>query len=226
MSTSTPPGQYKAKQSWQSPEKAAAYRVSRDPSKFTRYDREEKIIKSWLADLPAQALVLDVPCGTGRFIPLLTSKGFRYTGADFSRAMIQEAKQMAGERPTVGFTNADVEFLPFRSQAVDCVIIWRFLHHIGNPATRQAILREAARIARRKVLVSFHHPISFTHWRKLVQQAVLGGEPRGHAVSHWQLQKEGEVVGLRLVETRGFRKYVSVNWFACFEKTGKTPATS
>jgi ubiquinone/menaquinone biosynthesis C-methylase UbiE len=218
VSTSTPPGQYKAKQSWQSPEMAAAYRLSRDPSRFTRYDREEKIIKSWLADLPAQALVLDVPCGTGRFIPLLTSKGFRYTGADFSRAMIQEAKKTAGERPTVGFANADVEFLPFRDQAVDCVIIWRFLHHIGNSATRQAMLREAARVSRRKVLVSFHHPISFTHWRKLLQQAVLGGEPRGHAVSHWQLQREGEAAGLRLAETKGFRKYVSVNWFACFEK--------
>jgi ubiquinone/menaquinone biosynthesis C-methylase UbiE len=226
VSTSTSPGQYKAKQSWQSPEKAAAYRVSRDPSQFTRYDREEKIIKEWLVGLPAQALVLDVPCGTGRFIPLLISKGFRYTGADFSRAMIQEAKQTAGERPTVGFTNADVEFLPFRSQAVDCVIIWRFLHHIGNAATRQAILREAARVARHKVLVSFHHPISFTHWRKLVQQAVLGGEPRGHAVSHWQLQKEGEAAGLRLIETKGFRKYVSVNWFAYFEKSGRAPATS
>ncbi len=220
MSTSSPPGQYKAKQSWQSPEKAAAYRISRDPSQFTRYDREERIIKSWLADLPAQALVLDVPCGTGRFIPLLTAKGFRYTGADFSRAMIQEAKQMAGERRTVGFTNADVEFLPFRDRVVDCVIIWRFLHHIGNAATRQAILREAARVTRRKVLVSFHHPISFTHWRKQLQQMVLGGEPRGHAVSHWQLQKEGQASGLRLVETKGFRKYVSVNWFACFEKPG------
>ena len=222
MSTSIPPGQYKAKQSWQSPEMAAAYRLSRDPSRFTRYDLEEKIIKSWLADLPAQALVLDVPCGTGRFIPLLTSKGYRYAGADFSRAMIQEAKQTAGEKPTVGFTNADVEFLPFRDRAFDCVIMWRFLHHIGSATTRQAILREAARVTRRKVLVSFHHPISFTHWRKLVQQAVLGGGPRGHAVSHWQLQKEAEASGLRLVETRGFRKYVSVNWFACFEKPGAT----
>src|SRR5882724_10483785 len=66
VSTSTPSGQYKAKQGWQSPERAAAYRLSREPSRFTRYDREEKIIQGWLADLPAQASVLDAPCGTGR----------------------------------------------------------------------------------------------------------------------------------------------------------------
>ena len=59
----------------------------------------------------------------------------------------------------------------FADRAFDCVIMWRFLHHIGSATTRQAILREAARVTRRKVLVSFHHPISFTHWRKLVRTA-------------------------------------------------------
>src|SRR5713226_3594956 len=83
--------QYKAKQAWQSPEKASAYRVSRESKHYTRYHREERIVSEWLSDLPPQAWVLDVPCGSGRFIPLLTALGFQYVGADFSRAMILEA---------------------------------------------------------------------------------------------------------------------------------------
>ena len=218
MTSSVPSTQEKAKRTWQSPEKAAAYRVSRDPSKFPRYQRENEIVTDWVADLPAQAVVLDLPCGTGRFIPLLTGKGFRYVGGDFSQAMIQEARKTAGEKPTVGFVNADVEFIPFQDRSVDCVIIWRFLHHIDKASVRQAMIREAARVTRRKVLVSFYHPFSFTHWRQRFQQKFLGR--RGaNAVSHGQLQAEAAACGLRTVEMKGIRKYVSINWFACFEKS-------
>ena len=213
------PGQYKAKQTWQSPEKAAAYRVSRDPSRFMRYDREEKIVGGWLADLPAQALVLDAPCGTGRFIPLLTACGFRYVGADFSCAMIHEAKRTAGEKLTLGFVNADAQFLPFQSNSVDCVIIWRLLHHVGEARTRQAMLREAARVTRDRVLISFHHPLSFTFLRKFIQRKFFGRPQHGQEITHWRLKREAQSCGLRLIETNGFRKYVSVNWFAYLTKT-------
>ncbi len=209
--------QAKAKQTWQSPEKAADYRASRDPSRFKRYERENEVVTRWLADLGQGAWVLDLPCGTGRFIPLLDSKGFRYVGGDFSRAMIQEAMKTAGDKPTVGFVNADLEFIPFRDQSVDCVIIWRFLHHIDKDFVRQAMLREAARVSRYKVILSFYHPFSFTHWRQLFQQRFLGR--RGaNAVSHRKLQAEAAACGLRTVGMEGVRKYVSVNWFACFEK--------
>ena len=68
----------------------AAYRQSREPSQFTRYDHKETSVSGWLADLPAQ--VLDVPCGTGRFIPLLIGQGFHFAGAEFLLAMIWEAR--------------------------------------------------------------------------------------------------------------------------------------
>jgi SAM-dependent methyltransferase len=226
VSAPTQPGRYKAKDAWQSPEKAAAYRVSREPSQFARYEREQIFVRDNVADLPANALVVDVPCGTGRFIPFLTGRGFRYIGADFSTAMIKEAQQMPGERPPLGFLNADAERLPFRDASVDCVIIWRLLHHIGDPAIRQGMLREAARVTRNKVLVSFHHPVSFTHWRKVFQREILGRQLGGHAVSHWELRGEGEACGLRMVDVQGFRKYISINWFACFQKVSATRPTA
>src|ERR1043166_1688865 len=141
-------GQYKAKQAWQSAEKAAGYRLSREPSRFKRYEREEKIVTHWLTGLGKGSLVLDVPCGTGRFIPMLTGRGFRYIGADFSGAMIQEAKLMAGDKTVLGFFMADAEHLPIRENSVDCVIIWRLLHHIADASIRHAMLREAARVTR------------------------------------------------------------------------------
>jgi len=207
-----------AKQAWQSPGKAAAYRQSRDPMQSTRYNREDKIVSDWLADLPARAVVLDVPCGTGRFISLLGAGEFRYVGADFSLAMIKEARTMPGGRPSLGFVNADAELLPFRDNSVDCVIIWRFLHHIKDARVRQAILREAARVARSKVLASFYHSVSFTSLKRRVQRKIFCRKQSGGEITHWRLQREAEQCGLELVETKSFGKYRSINWFACLRK--------
>jgi ubiquinone/menaquinone biosynthesis C-methylase UbiE len=210
---------YAAKQSWQSTDRAAAYRASRAPTKYTRYHREDGIITGWLGELPRGATVLDCPCGTGRLLPVFARQGLRYVGADFSCAMIEEAQQAVGETAALGFVNADAERMPFRDNAVDCVVLWRFFHHLPSPDTREAILREAARVTRRQVLVSFYHPLSFTAARRSVERA-FGRKGYGQAVTHWRLKAEAEQCGLRVVEFRSYRKYVSINWFAHLCKAG------
>ena len=69
---------YHAKHAWQSPKEAAAYRQSREPGRFHRYHREEAIVREWLGDLPKGGLLLDIPCGTGRMIGLVTRSNLRY----------------------------------------------------------------------------------------------------------------------------------------------------
>lgn len=211
-------GQYRARQAWQTSENAEAYRKNRDPSCFHRYYIEEEIMASWLVDLPQGATVLDNPCGTGRFLPTLTGRGFRYIGGDISLSMIKEARLSENSQLVLGFVNADAEALPFRDNSVDCVVIWRFLHHVGDAAVRKTTIREAARVTRQKVLLSFYHPISFTFVRRFIRGKLFPARRQGGAVTHWQLKREAEDCGLRLDETRGFRKYISVNWFACLRK--------
>jgi ubiquinone/menaquinone biosynthesis C-methylase UbiE len=119
----------------------------------------------------------------------------------------------------LGFINAEAEQIPLADNSVDCVIVWRLLHHIREPRIRQAMLREAARVTRHQVIVSFHHPLSFTAVRKACQRMLSRRHEGSGAISHWRLRREAEVCGLRLVETRSFRKYVSINWFARFIKS-------
>ena len=215
MTEPVQPQQHSAQRDWQSSEAAAAYRLKRDPSRFHRYQREEAILVAWLQDLPQAGLVLDIPCGTGRWISTLAGRGLRYIGGDISLAMIGEARSASGAGQALGFINADSGRLPFGDGTVDCVILWRLLHHVREAAFRQAMLREAARVARQKVLISFHHPLSFTFLRKFVQKKLLGRVHRGSAITQWQLKREAENCGLRLAETKGFGKYTSINWFAC-----------
>jgi ubiquinone/menaquinone biosynthesis C-methylase UbiE len=207
-----------AQEGWQRPEAAAAYRRSRDPSRFHRHGVEEDILARWMSLLPEHAVVLDVPCGTGRMLPTVTGRSFRYVGGDISLAMIGEARRSAESPSMLGFINADAGRLPFADNSADCVIVWRLLHHVREAEVRMTILREAARVSRRLVLLSFHHPFSFTHWRKTIKRAVLGGVRHGSAITQWQLEREASACALRVRETRGFRKYISINWFACLEK--------
>jgi ubiquinone/menaquinone biosynthesis C-methylase UbiE len=211
-----------AQQGWQRPEAAAAYRRSRDPSRFHRHHREEAILSAWMQRLPGHAVILDVPCGTGRMVPTVTGRRFRYIGGDISLAMIGEARGAAGSEGALGFVNANAEQLPFADQSVDCVIVWRLLHHIRESSVRVAILREAARVSRLLVFLSFHHPFSFTHWRKVIKRTIVGGIQHGSTITEARLDREAAQCGLRLEETKGFRKFVSINWFACLSKT-ETP---
>ena len=219
MSDSDDPYDYSAKHNWQSAESAAAYRLSRSPERFKRFKLEEAILGSWLDELEQNSLVLDIPCGTGRCLPAIVRRGLKYIGADISPAMIAEAEREAQREPNAnliqGFVIADAEHLDFGDNSVDCVVMWRFLHHVRSARIRQNVLHEAARVARSKVLISFHHPISFTNLRKWAQRLFSGDTSGSAAITQWRLKREAESCELRLIETRGFRKYVSINWFAC-----------
>jgi ubiquinone/menaquinone biosynthesis C-methylase UbiE len=222
MNDSSDPGYSKAKLTWQSHEEAAAYRRSRTPERSKRFCLEESILGSWLDDLEKNSLVLDIPCGTGRCLPSIVQRGLRYIGGDISPAMIAEARREAERQPQAElvqeFVVADAEHLQFADNSVDCVVMWRFLHHVRDPKIRQNILKEVARVSRSKVLISFHHPISFTNLRKWAQRLLSGDTHGSAAVTQWRLKREANNCGLRLFETRGYRKYISINWFACLTK--------
>jgi len=211
----------KARRGWQSAGAAEAYRWSRTPRCDHRFAHEEAILSSWLDELPKNSLVLDIPCGTGRCLPSIVGRGLRYLGADISPAMIAEAQREAQKHPhpelIQGFRVTDAEHMEFPDDSVDCVVVWRLLHHVRSPEVRQNILKEAMRVTRIKVLISFHHTISLTNFRKAIQR-FFKGERASPAITHWRLKREAAACGLTVAGTKGFRKYVSINWFACLSK--------
>jgi hypothetical protein len=69
-----------------------------------------------------------------------------------------------------------------------------------------------------KVILSFHHPCSFTYAAKVVRRELFGFQQGGRGITHWRLRREAAQSGLCLVETRSFLKFASINWFACLHK--------
>ncbi|MBM7061647.1 class I SAM-dependent methyltransferase [Pseudomonas sp. UL073] len=131
--------------------------------------RDEQLARRALALVGEPGLVLDMPCGAGRFWPLLAEKRNRaIIAADYSEAMLQVAcaAQPAEvvERVTPLRTSAfDIE-LP--DNAVDSIFCMRLLHHVGDASHRLQLLRECARVSRDSLIVSLWVDGNFKSWKR------------------------------------------------------------
>lgn len=114
-------------------------------------------------------LVLDLPCGAGRFWPMLAEKDNRVIiGADNSADMIavacagQPEEVVKRVRPLQ--TSAFAIDLP--DNAVDSIFSMRLMHHIGEPSDRMTMLREFHRVTRDSVILSLWVDGNFKAWKR------------------------------------------------------------
>ncbi|UVE18633.1 class I SAM-dependent methyltransferase [Pseudomonas sp. LS44] len=131
--------------------------------------RDEQLARRALAAADEPGLVLDLPCGAGRFWPLLAEKPNRVIiGADNSADMLSVAcaaqPAEVAQRVTPLQTSAFAIDLPDNS--VDSIFCMRLLHHVGDPAHRQTLLRECARVSRDSLIVSLWVDGNFKAWRR------------------------------------------------------------
>ncbi|MGL1834607.1 class I SAM-dependent methyltransferase [Rhodocyclaceae bacterium SMB388] len=102
-------------------------------------------------------LVLDLPCGAGRFWPLLAEQPNRVIiAADNSAGMLEVARaahpSLIDTRVRTLQTSAfDIDL---SDQSVDCVFSMRLMHHIGEAGHRLAMLSEFHRVTRDSLILS------------------------------------------------------------------------
>ena len=72
-------------------EVAKGYDAKRQDS--PKWKEEDRIVKDFMATLKTGAKVLDIPCGSGRFIPYAELRKFHYTGVDISDDMLAESSK-------------------------------------------------------------------------------------------------------------------------------------
>ncbi len=98
--------------------------------------------------------ILEIGCGNGDRILLLRSLGFSITGVDISSEMVE----LAGSRVGKAFvTQCDAKELEFQDNEFDISLLLNTLEFVCDPV---AVLREAARVSRRKVIVACFNSFS------------------------------------------------------------------
>jgi len=119
---------------------------------------ERRLVARVVRGLGVRGPVLDVPCGTGRFVPVFAAAGCEVLAGDVSSEMLALARQAAEEAGAVcRCFSSDSRRLPMPDRTVDLAFAMRLLHRVRDPAERVGVLRELGRVSRRWVLFSFYN---------------------------------------------------------------------
>ncbi|MDR0378612.1 MAG: class I SAM-dependent methyltransferase [Candidatus Accumulibacter sp.] len=141
--------------------------------------REEWIARKALRRAGDPVWVLDLPCGAGRFWPMLLEKPERVLlAADNSPGMLATARHAQAQaltRTRIFRTSAFAVDLD--DESVDCVFCMRLLHHIGDAAHRFAMLREFHRVTRETLVISLWVDGNYKSWRRKRLEARRRREP-------------------------------------------------
>ena len=141
-----------------------------DFHRFSTPERQKRNARKWAAIRKALSLtqgvrvILDLPCGTGRFTGALAREGFEVVGSDISLEMLRKAASIPDgkQRAIFGYLQANAEHLPLRDDSLDCVVCIRFMMHV-DAATRVRMLREFRRVSRRWAIVDYRHKYTFRY---------------------------------------------------------------
>lgn len=162
--------EYSAKHSYQ----AGSTREEYERLRFSgiigryRYVREQEAVRSIINELPNGISMMDCPCGTGRWWPVLMKRARTITAIDISEGMRKVAKtEAANIGVEVHVLEGNAECLDLPDDAVDYTFSFALMKHLPVPI-QYKILAEFSRISRKGVICSFGVFSHFTYefWRR------------------------------------------------------------
>ncbi len=121
-----------------------------------------------LAGCEAGAEIVDVPCGFGRHSIALARAGYRVTGVDRSRALLDEARRRASGERWPKLTRADYRELPFAEHSFDGALnLFTSLGYLGDAEDVKvlAAIRRVLRPGARLVLETMHRDRLVVGWQ-------------------------------------------------------------
>lgn len=177
--------------------------------------REKSALVELMGDI-GKGVVLDLPCGPGRFVPVWAKLAEHVILADASPAVVQFVGEHLPANGSCLETRA--EAIPLAKQSVDVVFSHRFLHHVRDQQQRASILLEFHRVTRRYLILPFYPPGLRSRarwwWRarlgRVAQQDLLRGER--------QFLGELGQAGFRLARWRRLRRFPASAFFL-FDKS-------
>lgn len=156
------------------PQVAAEYVKRKNQQNNSKNRREMQCIEAALNGLSENSLVLDLPTGTGRLLPMLLKRGFRVIAADYSEHMLKQAKKYytsgeyslsACELNRVEFIQMDIMETKMPDLHFDACICNRLFHHYPTSEIRQKALRELVRVTKERIIVSYFSNVALSSAR-------------------------------------------------------------
>jgi ubiquinone/menaquinone biosynthesis C-methylase UbiE len=166
----------------------------------------ERALKAALERVETDSpLLLDYPCGAGRFAPLFASQVASYIAGDHSPHMVDLTCTVLedaglGDR-IAGRAVGDAREMDLEDQSVDLAACMRLLHHFTERADRVRILSELARVSRGPLVTSFLDGDSFKQRRYARRIARTGKPSRRVLQSREDFAAEAREAGWRVIDS-------------------------
>lgn len=180
--------------------------------------RERRILRRFFRRLTSERpspLVLDTPCGYGRFSGLVLEAGASLVSADLSQSMVartlgrlpassgpESGTRIGGEaRRLAAGVVADLKGgLPFKTGSFDYILSVRFFHHLERAEDRKAVLAGFARVASQGAVVSFYQATPVHALQRRLRRALGKGKYEVRMISPGEFELEAEAAGWHVIE--------------------------
>ncbi len=133
---------------------------------------EWKEFEMFLPYIKDNMKVLDLGCGSGRFLDFLNKhRKVQYLGVDKCRNLIENAKD---HHEKAKFIEADMLDLPIENESIDIVASIAALHHIPSKQLKKKALKEIRRVLKKKgILVLSVWNLNQPKYKKYIWEARL-----------------------------------------------------
>lgn len=168
--------------------------------------REERILKKIFAILGDNRLagqppiILDAPCGYGRFSGFILERGFRLVASDLSLHMVGRAAERVRVPGFLAGAVADLKAgLPFKPGVFFGIFSMRFFHHLHGEDDRRLILKEFARVSSGYVILSYYQSNRLHEFQRKLRRKVKRTRTRISMIPRRRFLEEVEAAGLQVV---------------------------
>lgn len=144
-----------AYEEWSSVEKVKKYQQKR----YKHFDQkvidmlEKSLVKNIFSKYNIYGKILDIPCGYGRFHPILNDFG-EIHAADNGKLIAKFQEENVGLAKST--TVCDAADMPFDKNSFDAVFSIRLMQHIHDRGERIKIYKEFCRISKEWIIISLY----------------------------------------------------------------------
>jgi SAM-dependent methyltransferase len=144
--------------------------------------------------------IVDIPCGYGRFYPLLKQQNFKVSAMDQSQAMVDIYREHENFADADHAEQADVlKPLPARAAGASRALCVRLFQHLHHPELRIKALQTLG-ANRRQVVMTYYDDASLHYWSKRLLMRLKGKKVRVKMIRRADFESEVEQAGLQIIK--------------------------
>jgi len=176
---------------------------------------EHRIARKALSVAGDPDRLLDIPCGAGRFWPLLGClPNTMLYASDNSQDMLDLAASVQEQEIVKRFNRfrCSAFGIDMPDESVDLIFCMRLLHHLGSRQDREAMLQEFYRVTSRFVIISLWVDGNLKSYRRRLLEQTERDKPYQNrfVFSRRQIEQEFSASGFTVEARFDLLKYISM----------------